>query len=220
MVAEVLLHELEVGWVALDPVSLDHRDTPAPCGGRASDQPRTPIRSRLGCRILIASGEDALHEPDPLHGEAGSREARGHIQAAGGQDVPVLGTSADGRPLVARLRSDATMDRLVQHHSPAWRAPGVGILHEPELAALLADRGVAQFRYNSQVDEVRRVVAGRGCNAACLIPAAGREPIEVIAPNLEEMPPKSTSFYPELLTDLVPSPLRRALARPRGGRGA
>jgi hypothetical protein len=98
------------------------------------------------------------------------------------------------------------MDRLVQHHSPEWRAPGVGILHEPELAALLVDRGVAQFRYDPQLDEVRRVVAGRGCNPACLIPAAGMDPIEVIAPNLEEMPSKSTSFYPELLPHLVPSP--------------
>jgi hypothetical protein len=58
------------------------------------------------------------------------------------------------------------------------------------------------------VDEVRRVVADRGYNPACLIPAAGMEPIGVITANLAEMPPKSTSFYTELLTDLVPSPLR------------
>ena len=51
-------------------------------------------------------------------------------------------------------------------------------------------------------------MADRGCNPACLIPSAGMEPIEATVSSLEEMPPKSTAFYPEPLTGLVPNRLR------------
>ena len=48
----------------------------------------------------------------------------------------------------------------------------------------------------------------RSCDLACLVPPAGMEHVEAIASNLEKMPPKSTYFYPKLLSGLVLNPLR------------
>jgi uncharacterized protein (DUF1015 family) len=58
------------------------------------------------------------------------------------------------------------------------------------------------------LDEVRADVSARGCDLACLVPPAGMEHVEAIASNLEKMPPKSTYFYPKLLSGLVLNPLR------------
>ena len=50
--------------------------------------------------------------------------------------------------------------------------------------------------------------AGLSCDLACLVPPAGMGHVESIASNLEKMPPKSTYFYPKLLSGLVLNPLR------------
>ena len=70
-------------------------------------------------------------------------------------------------------------------------------------------------------------MAARGCDLACLVPPARMDHVEAIASNLETMPPKSTYFYPKLLSGLVLNPLavepdRRIivhLAACRGHRG-
>jgi uncharacterized protein (DUF1015 family) len=41
----------------------------------------------------------------------------------------------------------------------------------------------------------------------CLVPPAGIGHVEAIALKLEKMPPKSTYFYPKLLSGLVLNPL-------------
>ena len=51
-------------------------------------------------------------------------------------------------------------------------------------------------------------MAARGCDLACLVPPARMAHVETIASNLETMPPKSTYFYPKLLSGLVLNPLR------------
>ena len=57
-------------------------------------------------------------------GEAGCRAAWEAIDPERDQDLLGFGTVADGQWLLARLRSDATMDRLAPNHSPDWRSPG------------------------------------------------------------------------------------------------
>ena len=106
----------------------------------------------------------------------------------------------------APLRRDDGRPR--PDHSPDWRALGVSILHELVLKTLLGDLGTASCRYVHLLDEVLADVAARGCDLACLVPPAGMEHVEAIASNLEKMPPKSTYFYPKLLSGLVLNPLR------------
>jgi uncharacterized protein (DUF1015 family) len=142
------------------------------------------------------------------HGHAGGRAAWELIEASGDQNVLGFGTVADGQWIAARLRSDALMDRLAPEHSAEWRSLGVSILHELVLNHLLGPLGNPSCHYVHQLDEVL-MDAAKGCrDLACLVPPAGMEHVEAIASNLEKMPPKSTYFYPKLLTGLVMNPLR------------
>jgi uncharacterized protein (DUF1015 family) len=141
-------------------------------------------------------------------GEAGARAAWEAIEAGGEQDLLGFGTVADKRWLTARLRSDATMDKLVPEHGPEWRALAVSVLHELVLKALLGRIGSASCRYVHLLDEVLFDVGSAACDLACLVPPAGMGHVESIASNLEKMPPKSTYFYPKLLSGLVLNSLR------------
>jgi uncharacterized protein (DUF1015 family) len=142
-------------------------------------------------------------------GEAGCRAAWQAIEQGGDQDVLGFGTVADGRWILARLRSDEAMDRLAPEHSPDWRSLGVSILHVLVLDSLLKALGTASCRYVHLIREVLDDLAARGSDVACLVPPARMEHVEAIASGLETMPPKSTYFYPKLLTGLVLNPLRR-----------
>ncbi|QDV33243.1 DUF1015 domain-containing protein [Tautonia plasticadhaerens] len=130
------------------------------------------------------------------------------MELDGAQNVLGFGTVDDGRWTLARLRSDATMGTLVPEHSDDWRSLGVSILQELVYKKLLADLGTPERIYVHLLDEVTEAVASRSCDLACLVPPAGMEHVEVIASNLEKMPPKSTYFYPKLLTGLVLNPIR------------
>lgn len=139
-----------------------------------------------------------------------ARAAWESIELGGDQDMLGFGTVSDGRWFTARLRSDATMDAIVPEHSPEWRALGVSILHELVLKTLLQDAGTPSIQYVHLLDEVLDSTSKRTCDLACLVPPAGMGDVEAIASNLEKMPPKSTYFYPKLLTGLVLNPLRPA----------
>ena len=141
-------------------------------------------------------------------GPSGCRAIWQEIQLHGDQDMLGFGTVADNRWLAARLRSDATMDRLVTTQSAIWRSLGVSILHELVLNHLLRDLGETSCRYVHLIDEVLDDTAAKRSDLACLVPPASMEHVEAIASNHEKMPPKSTYFYPKLLTGLVLNPIR------------
>ncbi|MDG3007006.1 DUF1015 domain-containing protein [Paludisphaera mucosa] len=142
-------------------------------------------------------------------GDAGLEAAAEATASSDEQDVLAFGTVADGKWTVARLRSDAIMDKLAADHGAEWRSLGVSILQvlvlDHLLASLAKDRSV---RYVHLAGEVRDDVAAKGCDLACLVPPASMEHVEAIASALETMPPKSTYFYPKLLTGLVFNPIR------------
>jgi uncharacterized protein (DUF1015 family) len=143
-------------------------------------------------------------------GEPGAREAWDWLQADGGQNVLGLGTTADGTWQVARLRASALMDSLAAGHSPAWRGLAVSILHVLVLGRLLPakTRREPACRYVHLLREVQEAVAARECELAVLVPPATMQNVEQIAGSLEKMPPKSTYFYPKLLSGLVFNPLK------------
>jgi uncharacterized protein (DUF1015 family) len=149
-------------------------------------------------------------------GDAGCLAAWKAIEHSGDQDLLGFGTIADGRWLLARLRSDATMDRMARDYSPEWRSLGVSILHVLVLDHLLAGVGQPSCRYVHSIAEVMTDSAARGSDLACVVAPARMNHVESIASNLETMPPKSTYFYPKLLTGLVLNNLRR-LDGPQSG---
>jgi uncharacterized protein (DUF1015 family) len=134
-------------------------------------------------------------------GPQGARDAWTLIEADGSQQLLGFGTVADGAWLTSRLRTSQLMDQLAAEHSPAWRGLAVAVLHRLVLDKLL--EGKAQCKYVHLLSEVTDAVAARACQVAALVPPAGMDHVEQIAGNLEKMPPKSTYFYPKLLSGLV-----------------
>lgn len=138
------------------------------------------------------------------------REAWELIEADGSQDMLGFGTVADGVWQTARLRDPAAMERLAGEHSPAWRGLAVAVLHRLVLDRLLpeAGQGTPKCQYVHLLREVEEAVAARQCQLAALVPPATMGHVEQIAGNLEKMPPKSTYFYPKLLSGLLFNPLK------------
>lgn len=138
-------------------------------------------------------------------GADSARQAWEHIEADGSQELLGFGTVADGVWQVGRFRSAQLMEKLAGDHSPAWRELAVAVLHRVVLEKLLPESGASQpqCKYVHLLKEVTDAVAARDCQLAVLVPPAQMNHVEQIAGNLEKMPPKSTYFYPKLLSGLL-----------------
>jgi uncharacterized protein (DUF1015 family) len=112
--------------------------------------------------------------------------------------------------MTGRFRSAQLMAELAKEHSPAWQSLAVAVLQRVVLEKLLPETGKkdAKCQYMHLLKEVEDVVAAKQCDLAVLVPPATMDHVESIAGNLEKMPPKSTYFYPKLLSGLVFHSLR------------
>ena len=142
-------------------------------------------------------------------GDKGARDTWELIEADGGQQVLGFGTPADQTWMLARLKNASLMDQLAAAHSPEWRGLAVSVLHVLVLDKLIAEgmAGQPTCRYVHQLKEVTDAATARECTLAALVPPATMRHVAQIAGNLEKMPPKSTYFYPKLLSGLVFNPL-------------
>jgi len=140
-----------------------------------------------------------------------ARAAWEHIEMDGAQTTLGFGTVADGQWLVAKLRDKAVMAELAPEQSDDWRGLGVSVLHKLVLDRLLREKigGEPVCKYVHLLSEVTAATAEKACQLACLVPPATMEHVERIAGNGEKMPPKSTYFYPKLLTGLVFNSLKK-----------
>ncbi|MFO0842705.1 MAG: DUF1015 domain-containing protein [Gemmataceae bacterium] len=138
-------------------------------------------------------------------GDKGMRDAWELIEADGSQSVLGFGTVADGVWQTARFRAPAEMAKLAAEHSEAWRGLAVAVLHVLVLDRLLgpALKAKPECKYVHLLREVGEATAAKACQVAALVPPATMGHVEQIAGNLEKMPPKSTYFYPKLLSGLV-----------------
>jgi uncharacterized protein (DUF1015 family) len=159
-------------------------------------------------QLAGAIGEHFQIEPVGT-GETAARETWERIEMDGSQGLLGFGTVADGVWQTARLRSSA-MDQLARDHSSDWRGLAVSVLHVLVLDHLLAGKMGAkpECKYVHLLREVTESAAARDCELAVLVPPATMGHVERIAGNLEKMPPKSTYFYPKLLSGLVFNPLK------------
>jgi uncharacterized protein (DUF1015 family) len=138
-------------------------------------------------------------------GDQAARDCWDMIEADGSQAVLGFGTVADDGWHLARLTNPAAMDELARDHSPDWRGLAVSVLHVLVLNKLVRERlgGEPKCEYVHLVREVTDATAANRCQLAALVPPATMGHVERIAGHLEKMPPKSTYFYPKLLTGLV-----------------
>ena len=140
-------------------------------------------------------------------GEQAARDAWELIEADGSQDA--AGLRHRGRRRLADgpasgARRDGRSWRPT--HSAGVARPGASaILHVLVLDKLLAPALGAKptCQYVHLLSEVTDATAARQCQLAVLVPPATMGHVEEIAGNLEKMPPKSTYFYPKLLSGLV-----------------
>lgn len=143
-------------------------------------------------------------------GPDGAEEAWELMSADGGQDVFGFGTAADNRWFFARVTDPSPMLELAPDHSDEWRELGVSLLHRLIIDHLIGQKfpdAEPTCRYVHLMDEVNAGLSEGSCQLACLVAPAGMEHIEAIASTFEKMPPKSTFFYPKLLSGLVLNPL-------------
>lgn len=143
-------------------------------------------------------------------GEQGARDTWELVQADGGQELLGFGTVADGVWQTARFGTPQVMAGLAPEHSLDWHSLAVSVLHVLVLGKLIPERvdGQPTCRYVHLLSEVTEDVAAKRCQLAVLVPPATMQHVEQIAGNLEKMPPKSTYFYPKLLSGLVFNPLK------------
>jgi uncharacterized protein (DUF1015 family) len=143
-------------------------------------------------------------------GERGARDAWELIEAEGGQGLLGFGTVADGIWQTARLLKTDAMAQLAGNHSAAWRNLAVSVLHVLALDHLLAQslNAKPECKYVHLMSDVLAATAAKECRLAVLVPPATMSDVQQIAGSLEKMPPKSTYFYPKLLSGLVFNPLK------------
>lgn len=128
------------------------------------------------------------------------------MAADGAQEVFGFGTAKDGQWILARATDTSPMTQLAAQQSDDWRGLGVSLLHKLVIEHLLGQKYPdvkPAFKFVHLMDEVTAAMKNKSCQLACLVNPAGIDHVRSIASQLEKMPPKSTYFYPKLLTGLV-----------------
>lgn len=138
-------------------------------------------------------------------GDAAAKETWELIEADGGQSVFGFGTASDNTWLLARVTDASAMETLAADHSEAWRSLGVSLLHKLLLDELIFKQfgGQPKFQYVHRLDETTAALNAKSHQIGCLVAPATIDHVREIAAGRETMPPKSTYFYPKLLSGLV-----------------
>ena len=132
------------------------------------------------------------------------------MEAEGEQSVFGFGTPADGKWLLARVTDASPMKELAADQSDVWRSLGVSILHRMIVDHLLKGKhsdAEPAYKFVHLMDEVTEAMEQKTCQLAILVMPAEIDHVQAISEHLERMPPKSTFFYPKLLSGLVFNPL-------------
>ncbi len=132
--------------------------------------------------------------------------------AAGGHVFGYYGGQDVGFHTLA-LQDDALIDRLIGgEHSPAWKSLAVSIAHRIliEQVAGVPSEGIedqSMIRYHRSAEEaVENVDRGAG-RFVFFLPPTRMEEIKAVAGRGEQMPQKSTDFYPKMISGLVIMPV-------------
>jgi uncharacterized protein (DUF1015 family) len=133
------------------------------------------------------------------------------VQLEDSQSVLGFGTVSDGKWIVARLTDETIMGTVAADQSSEWRSLAVSILHKVVLEKLMpaATGGAVKCQYVHLMKEVDDAVTAKACQVVCLVPPCDMDHVESIAGNREKMPPKSTYFYPKIVTGLVLHSLKK-----------
>jgi uncharacterized protein (DUF1015 family) len=134
------------------------------------------------------------------------------LDPAGTDGVGVFGFVDADRSLRLRLRDMNAVDAALDGRSESYRRLDAAILEELILKGALGMSGddIAAKRglgYAKGIEEARAAVRDGGYGAAFLLRPTPVSQVREVAAAGETMPPKSTFFFPKLLTGLVFNPL-------------
>jgi uncharacterized protein (DUF1015 family) len=121
-------------------------------------------------------------------------------------------TSRDARAYRLKLKDQAIADAALKGHSDAYRHLDTGVLETLLLkdALGLSDDDISHFNglfYARDTANALAVVRAGEYDAAFLMRPTPIEQVRDVAAEGENMPPKSTYFFPKLLTGLLFNPL-------------
>jgi len=140
--------------------------------------------------------------------------AEGNLDPAGSDGVGVFGyiDAESGGGLRLRLKDTVEIDDALRGRSEAYRRLDPAILEELILKRTLgmSDEGIAAQRglgYAKSVEDVLRLLDEGAYEAGFLLRPTPVEQVRRVAAAGEAMPPKSTYFFPKLLTGVVFNPL-------------
>jgi uncharacterized protein (DUF1015 family) len=116
------------------------------------------------------------------------------------------------RPLRLTLENQAIADAALAAHSQPYRHLDTGVLETLILknALGMSDEDISHFNgmfYARDTDEAVAMVKEGGYDAAFIMRPTPVRQVRELAAEGENMPPKSTFFYPKLLTGLLFNPL-------------
>jgi len=160
---------------------------------------------------IIAALENNFKLTPMGTGSQAAQETWEAIEMNGNQSTLGFGTASDQQWLLAELTDGSPMAELAAEQSDEWRELGVSLLHKLVLEYLIPKHfsgSELSWKYVHLMSEVNESITDQTCQLAALVPPAGIEHVQEIASNLEKMPPKSTFFYPKLLSGLVFNPLK------------
>jgi uncharacterized protein (DUF1015 family) len=134
------------------------------------------------------------------------------VDPAGVDGAGVFGLIDRDRHLRLRLRDPGALDAALADRSEAYRGLDAVIVEELVLKRTLGMsnediEGKRGLGYAKGLDEARRLIGGDEYDCAFILRPTPVSQVREVAAAGETMPPKSTFFFPKLLTGLVFNPL-------------
>ncbi len=147
---------------------------------------------------------------EPRELPAGSEEdaLKAYLQEMSrrGRGEQAFGLYAGGKEFYLLLSKDAAQAAAVAHTDPATARLDVGLLHAVlfrEVLRIPAEGEDAQVSYTQDARVAFARVAAGAARLAVFMNSTRVEQVEAVASTGRRLPPKSTYFYPKLLTGLV-----------------
>jgi uncharacterized protein (DUF1015 family) len=160
----------------------------------------------LDRRQHLGEGLRELFESEPVD-DAG-------LDPAGEEGIGVFGylDGEGSEPSRLRLKDSAELDRVLADRPESYRRLDVAILESLVLKGILgmSENDVAAKRgigYAKSIAEVRAQLQTDSYDAAFILRPTPVEQVRAVADSGETMPPKSTYFFPKVLSGLVFNPL-------------
>jgi uncharacterized protein (DUF1015 family) len=134
-----------------------------------------------------------------------AEEAWGELETCDQQNLLALYARADDKWVRAELTEAGRrkLAEVAEDHHPEWQELGVSILHRLVIETLLEQPNPPKPKYVHLVEEVVEGLKSGDYPLAALVMPATVDHIKSLSLMGERMPPKSTYFYPKLISGLV-----------------